>query len=80
VRTSFKTLDRACYNTTAKGIITEIFGGPSKTSQLGGSINAGGAQISGRSLLDRHSDHHLDDCISLYHVSNDSVGSIHNIH
>ena len=25
-------------------------------------------------------DHHLDDRLSLYHVSDDGVGSIHNIH
>jgi len=34
-------------------------------------------QIPGRSPLDRH---HLDDRLSIYHVSDDGGGPIHNIH
>jgi len=55
-----------------------------KTIKIDGSVecrcvwkNGDSQQISGLSLLDRH---HMGDRLSLYHVSDDGGGSIHNIH
>ena len=61
-------------------IVCQIHLAYSKLLKLTAASNAGGARrISGRSLLIVTCDHHLDDRLSLYHVSSDRIGSINNI-